>query len=271
MENTQIVSFADLYAMDYELEDIYAERQKWSDGVLYRKDRPRKSNGLIFLSGCSGEYTDRFGSVFAAPCRSLVCLPYRSLYTVLNVSSGADKPDAFLVEFNIVQNDKKLTFSDSPFLIQEVNQYFVRELSRNIVEEYEMLVRSPAKLKSLIYKYIAYLGKEMQTYNKKRMLIAPAVEFIEKNPTSEIPVEQLANMCHISEGYFRKLFVAYSGKSPVQYMIDRKIVTAKKMLEHSNTSIEKIAELLEFESCSYFCKLFKKKTGVTPTQYRNDN
>lgn len=268
---TKNVTFTELYSMDYDLEDIYAQRQRWSDGALYRKDRPRKSNGLIFLNGCSGKYTDRYGQSFMAPCKSLVCLPYESLYTVLNVTSGADCPDAYLIEFNIVQNGKKLTFSESPFLIREMNQYYVSELSKNIVDEYEMIISSPAILKSLIYKFIAYLGKEMQTYNKKHMLISPAIEFMEENPTSEITIEQLAAMCHISEGYFRRLFAEYTGKSPLQYIIERKILSAQKMLEHSSTSIEVIAELLDFESCSYFCKLFKKKTGVTPTQYRNDN
>lgn len=62
-----------------------------------------------------------------------------------------------------------------------------------------------------------------------------------------------------------------TGKSPIRYVIDKKTAMAKKMLENSNTSVERIAELLEFESSSYFCKLFKKKTGMTPTEYRNNN
>lgn len=272
MSNEKFITFTDLYTMNYELTDIYAERQKWCDGALFRRERPRKSNGIIFLNGCSGEYTNRQGETFFAPCKSLVCLPHKSEYTILNVSSKIDSPDAYLVEFNIVQNNKNITFSDSPFLIKGMNQYYVNELAENIVKEYETLIKSPPALKALIYKLLAYLGKEALTsYDKKHLLISPAIDFMEKNPVNSLSVEQLANMCHVSSGCFRKLFREYAGKSPIQYIIDRKIKMAKKMLENSNTSIERIAELLEFESSAYFCKLFKKKTKMTPTEYRNSN
>ena len=56
-----------------------------------------------------------------------------------------------------------------------------------------------------------------------------------------------------------------------RYRIDIKMDMAKKMLENSDTSVTRIAELLGFESNAYFCKLFKKKNGITPSEYRNDN
>lgn len=264
--------FKDLFTLNYELTDIYAERQKWCDGTLFIRERPRKSTGLIFLNGCSGEYTNKLGTVFSAPCKSLVCLPYGSMYTVLNITSGLDTPDAYLIEFNIVQNNKILTFTDSPFLINNANQYYVSELAESIVKEYETLLKSPSVLKYLIYRFLSYLGKEaVNAYNKKCLPISPAIEFMENNLVNSLSVVQLAKMCNISEGCFRRLFREYTGKSPIQYIIDTKLDMAKKMLENSNTSIERIAELLGFESSSYFCKVFKKKIRKTPTEYRNSN
>ncbi|MGM9683538.1 MAG: hypothetical protein ACI3XQ_08060, partial [Eubacteriales bacterium] len=55
MNSDGIVTFSKLYTMDYEVTDFYAEKQSWCDGALFIRDRPRKSNGLIFLNGCSGE------------------------------------------------------------------------------------------------------------------------------------------------------------------------------------------------------------------------
>lgn len=272
MESADVITMADLMTMDYTLTDIYAERQTWCDGAIFRRRRPRKSNGIIFLNGCRGTYTGANGISFTAPSKSLVCLPYQSEYEVLNLASGLDTPDAYLIEFNTQQGNTFLTFASSPFLIHEMNSYYISALAKSIVEEYESLRPSPALLKMNLYKLLAYLGGEAQTeYEKHRLTIAPAIELIEKNPVGLPSVEQLAKLCHMSSGHFRKIFAAYTGKSPLTYMTDRKIDMAKKMLENSNTAVVRIAELLEFESCSYFCKQFKKKTGLSPGEYRHNN
>ncbi len=256
--------------MDIDLTDLFAERQKWRDGCIFKRNRPRKSNGFVFLNGCSGEYTDKYGKSFPAPCKSLVYLPYQSEYSVLNVSSSMDSPDAYLIEFNIVTNGSKITLSDSPIRMKNVNQFYVKDIMEDIVSEYESLNRSPSVIKQLIYKFIVYLCKEeMSSQTENYSLISPAIDFLEKNSINSLTVDQLAAMCHISSGYFRKLFNEYAGKSPMRYITDRKIDIAKKMLDDSNTSISMIAELLEFSNSSYFCKMFKKRTGLTPNEYRN--
>lgn len=271
MNSDEIVTFAKLYTMDYEITDLYAEKQSWCDNVVFKRDRPRKSNGLIFLNGCTGEYTDCYGKSFFADVGDLVCLPHKSIYSVRNISSRIAFPDAYLVEFNIVQNGRKLTFADTPFFVRSMNPYYVKELTKSATTEYESLAKSPAMLRAIVYKLIAYLGKESISAGSEYPLLTPAIEFLEKYPISSISVEDLAAMCHISSGCFRKAFRAYAGKSPVQYRIDIKMDMAKKMLENSDTSVTRIAELLGFESNAYFCKLFKKKNGITPSEYRNDN
>ena len=272
MSNDKFISVSELYTMDYELTDIYAERQTWVDGTLFVRNRPRKSNGIIFLNGSSGKYTKKNGESFYAPCKSLVFLPYTGEYSVLNITSGADTPDAYLAEFNIVQNGRKLVINDTPFLIKETNPYYVGILSENIVTEYEKLIKSPSALKAAIYRLLAYIGEESsRESNRKYLSIAPALDFIKKSPFDIPSVEELADICHVSCGCFRRQFKEYTGKSPKQYIIDKKLDTAKKMLENSGTAVERIAELLGFEDCAYFCRIFKKKAKMTPTEYRNNN
>jgi AraC-like DNA-binding protein len=65
------------------------------------------------------------------------------------------------------------------------------------------------------------------------------------------------------------LFKKYTGLSPTQYFINLKIHLAKRMLQNSNTSIKEISYILNFETQEYFAKLFKKKTGMSPTEFRN--
>ena len=115
----KMVSFEEIYSLDFELESIFAQRQKWIDGVLFKRETPRRSSGLIYLNGCTGQYTDLIsGESFYAPCKSLVYLPYGGMYTVLNIESGKGNPDAYLVEFNIVKDGEIIALSDTVTLLK---------------------------------------------------------------------------------------------------------------------------------------------------------
>ena len=99
----KIYSLEEIYTLDFEITSIFAQRQKWIDGVLFQREKPRSSGALIYLNGCTGQYTDLItGESFYAPLKSLLYLPYGGRYTVLNMESQKANVDAYLAEFNIV-------------------------------------------------------------------------------------------------------------------------------------------------------------------------
>jgi two-component system response regulator YesN len=51
-------------------------------------------------------------------------------------------------------------------------------------------------------------------------------------------------------------------------MIGARLDAARGLLDNSSYTVEAISEMLHFESSSYFCKLFKRKLGMTPGEYR---
>lgn len=269
MKDIEFVTWEDLYVKEFELTDIYAMRQKWIVGVTYTRNRPRQSNGLIYLNGCSGVYTDKYGDSFEAPQKSLVYLPFGSKYSILNKTCGGAEPDAYLVEFNLKSGEKYMSLSENPFIIKSDDNYIIKEYEEKIVAAYESPVRSPATLRALIYGIISFLGRSAHTkYDKRYTSIAPGIRLLEENALIPYTVEELAEICGISSGCFRRLFKEYSGKSPVNYRTDLKVNMAKNLLESGNMSLNAISESLGFESTSYFCRVFKKKTGFTPGQYR---
>ena len=66
--------FTQLYMTPFSLTSLFAVRQKWQNGVLFRRDSPRKSTGLIYLHRCNGRYTAADGTAFDAQPGSVVCL-----------------------------------------------------------------------------------------------------------------------------------------------------------------------------------------------------
>lgn len=82
---------------------------------------------------------------------------------------------------------------------------------------------------------------------------------------------RLATECHMSEVYFRKLFVKYFHTSPKQFIIDLRIQMAKQMLSEGFLSVSAISERCGFSNSYHFCRLFKQHTGKTPSEYRKAN
>ncbi len=104
---------------------------------------------------------------------------------------------------------------------------------------------------------------------EKHTLINKARLLFRSNITNEFSPEQAAKELMIGYSNFRKLFKTYTGISPGQFYIQLKIEKAKEMLSNPAIPIKEIAYELCFESHFYFSKLFKEKTGLTPTAFRS--
>ncbi len=122
----------------------------------------------------------------------------------------------------------------------------------------------------MLYSLIAKIARRHQReniYSKEFAPIAPAIDFLTKNPYSDVSVAALAEMCHVSECGFRNLFKKYSGKTPSEYCLNNKMKKAKKLLQSNMYSIAEVAEILGYSDAGYFTKVFKKETGVLPSKY----
>ncbi|PFJ83176.1 AraC family transcriptional regulator [Bacillus cereus] len=87
----------------------------------------------------------------------------------------------------------------------------------------------------------------------------------------DIRLNHLAQMCHLSPNYLSSLFKKEVGKPLSEYIQQQRVDEAKKLLLLTNYSILDISMCLNFNDQSYFIKIFKKYTGLTPRQFRNDH
>lgn len=84
-----------------------------------------------------------------------------------------------------------------------------------------------------------------------------------------IGIDQLLEEIPMSYSKFRQVFKKATGLSPNQYYLDVRLSKAKELLASTSLSINEIAYHTGFESIFYFSKLFKKKNGVSPKDYRS--
>ena len=102
---------------------------------------------------------------------------------------------------------------------------------------------------------------------KRDEAMANAVAFITKNYREDIPVADLAAEAHLSEAHFRRLFKAYTGRSPSRFIAFVRTARAKELLSEGRP-IKEVAPLVGYEDMFYFMKVFKKITGVPPGRFQ---
>ena len=73
----------------------------------------------------------------------------------------------------------------------------------------------------------------------------------------------------MSQGYFSALFSQKMGMTFVEYVTDRRIETARQLLEQTSKHTADIAAAVGYKDPNYFRYVFKKATGLTPREYRN--
>jgi AraC-like DNA-binding protein len=114
-------------------------------------------------------------------------------------------------------------------------------------------------------KYQQFEGKNIEN----RIIQAKLV--LNENMQSPVSQEKIAGEIGMGYSLYRKKFKEYTGISPTQYQIHLKITKAKELLIASAMTLKEIAYSLGFDSTDYFYRLFKKKTGSTPSEYREKN
>ncbi|MFH5186591.1 helix-turn-helix domain-containing protein [Paenibacillus sp. TAB 01] len=97
------------------------------------------------------------------------------------------------------------------------------------------------------------------------------MNWVEDHYTEPFDLSTLAEELHLSKHHVSHLFQSETGSSITDYVIARRIRQACWLLKTESKSIEQIGALVGISNFPYFCRLFKKVTGLTPNQYRKSH
>lgn len=101
--------------------------------------------------------------------------------------------------------------------------------------------------------------------------VAVMTEYIDHNYMAPLTLETLAEVCHGSPYHLHRTFKKVSGITPVDYIQQKRIAKASEYLLTTEQAVAEIALRVGLPNTSYFITLYKKKTGYTPTQFRQLN
>ena len=123
-----------------------------------------------------------------------------------------------------------------------------------------------ASLKDLV-SGILFEGAIEVEYND---FISRAADYIDKNITKDLSVAHLSEALFVSKNYLYKSFKSSWGKTVNEYVSERRIRLAEKLLTETEASAYEIAEAVGIDSYTYFSKLFKRLRGLSPQKYRKE-
>lgn len=98
--------------------------------------------------------------------------------------------------------------------------------------------------------------------------IRKSLSYIRRHIGDEIDVATMAEMAFMSKDHFIRVFRLQTGSTPMAYIIRKKMESAELQLITTDISVKQISTHLGYNDQSYFIKLFKKHTNLTPQQYR---
>lgn len=117
--------------------------------------------------------------------------------------------------------------------------------------------------------YERHAGDQSSTKSRAQQVFTDFIALVNEHAAREHTLDFYASRLCITQRYLGTLVQQASGTSAKEW-IDRAIITdAKVALRHSDITISQLSERLSFPNVSFFCKYFKRLTGLTPMGYRN--
>jgi len=117
---------------------------------------------------------------------------------------------------------------------------------------------------------VAYASRMRKLY-KEQIFSRPVTECIEyilEHLDTRIKMEDLSKYTGLTSSYLSRLFKKETRQTVTDYILDRKLETSCNMLVYSTYPVNRIADTLAFPSAGYYCRVFKERYNMTPSQYR---
>ena len=99
-------------------------------------------------------------------------------------------------------------------------------------------------------------------------LVQDGMAYLQENYDRNLSLEEICGALGVSRNYFCYLFKKETGQNLWAYLTDNRLAKAKELLRTTQDKTYAIAYQVGYDNPSYFSKLFKKGTGMTPNEYR---
>lgn len=189
---------------------------------------------------------------------------------------GEDQTEVYWVHFtgsDIKNILKQYHFPSSDHILYTGNSPDYHRLFRRIIQELQLCKPDYEEYLSMLLREIFILVGRQLKDDKKVSIQTPqevelAIRYFNEHFSQNISIEEYANSRHMSTCWFIRSFRQHSGITPMQYILEIRIAYAQSLLVTTTYNVTEIAEIVGYDNPLYFSRLFKKQTGMSPSEYR---
>jgi AraC-like DNA-binding protein len=143
---------------------------------------------------------------------------------------------------------------------------FFESIAINARFPFYSTVETKGILLQLFSRFLMHARFKQKTTDKR---IIRVIHYIRKNIEQELPTSELSALCCLTDDHFIRIFKKEMKCTPTQYINQKKIERAQVMLLVEGKQVKEISYALSIDNVSYFNRLFKIHTGMTPNEYRD--
>ena len=222
----------------------------------------RASDGFICILGGKCHYSFDDGTFFTAEKGDIMYLANNAHY---KMDVDCELYEHIFTNFSFDSDEARQSE-----VIKPKDSEASEALFRKLLRRYSAAdTAKTADCMALVYRiYSDFINAHFGSYfgGRARLITDRAkISIAEHLSDTELSVDMLAREAEVSEVHFRKLFKSTEGISPAKFITSMRIKKAKQMLEEGVFTLEEIAFSCGFSSLPYFCRVFKEKTGMTPS------
>ena len=154
-----------------------------------------------------------------------------------------------------------------PFMQFQLNEYLGRDiLSLESIVRFQTI----EQLKNFIINTLKSMNELMLKANmpEKRDVVEEAKEYIKKNFSKEISLNDISEQFFINPYYFSQLFKKKTGETYQSYLTGLRVSRARKLLEETDLKIYEVCAMVGYSDTNHFNKVFERRVGVKPGEYK---
>lgn len=171
---------------------------------------------------------------------------------------------------------KQITgFADTPFFdLSNKNIKLLKPLFENLIEESNKNDKLSEKtiVQGISYMLLQLKRLSNQIPQSKEIIPKTILEFsklVSDKICENLSVNEYASKLNLTVDKLNEICKENYGQSPKTIILEKKITEAKRLLYFTDLSVKEIAFRLGFEDSSYFSRIFKQKTNLSPTEFKS--
>ena len=282
------IKYQELSGLFFSISELFPVRQAVVGKTSFTMEKPRHTDAFLLFSGCTGICYQEGETPFYIPQGSLVYMPKDSRYMwETSPLSDNETGERLLFEFVLDNaevkrsNDEKqsfsyfgthserIYFSDKVEIVSTDHKELYRKLFNDLILAFSKQDTATLDVYIAAYEIFKTVADDKSKKNSAdTRIISKGIKYMEENVIPYKSIAEISAMCGVSVGCFEKLFKAHYGITPMEFLNAQKIFYIKELLRDKKNSLEEIAEKTGYCDSGYLCRIFKKKTGMTPGEYR---